>query len=141
MLRALILSLSLIVLTGCAAVSNLLPSGWDDNEMMMIVELQYDIRRIQCPADVAPDEDYVTTPEVWHSIDNVWATKEKLWYYAQATRHVDVIELVRPFSASMEGLYYQAREGKLRRPYCVNKVIILTKQADAMAEALATRNK
>lgn len=99
--------------------------------MMMIVELQYDIRQIQCP----PDEGS------WESIKSVWETKEKLWYYAQATRHVDVVELVRPFSASMEGLYYQAREGKLRRPYCVNKVIILTKQADAMAEALATRNK
>ena len=141
MFRALVLSLALITLSGCAAISNLLPSGWDDNEMMMIVNLQYDIRRIECPANPEVGEEHVTTPEVWYSIERVWAQKEKLWYYAQATRHTDVIELVRPFSASMEGLYSQAREGVLRRPYCVNKVVILTKQADAMAEALATRNK
>lgn len=131
MFRALVASLMVVFLTGCTTLQNFFPSAWDDNEMMMIVELQYDIRQIQCP----PDEGS------WQSIQDVWETKEKLWYYAQATRHVDVVELVRPFSASMEGLYYQAREGNLRRPYCVNKVIILTKQADAMAEALATRNK
>ena len=55
--------------------------------------------------------------------------------------HADVVELIRPFSESMEGIYMSAKADKLRKPYCVNKVIILTIQVDEIAEALASRRK
>ena len=41
----------------------------------------------------------------------------------------------------MEGIYRSAKADKLRKPYCVNKVIILTIQVDEIAEALASRRK
>ena len=75
------------------------------------------------------------------SVEKVWRTKEILWWYAQANRHADVVELIRPFSESMEGIYMSAKADKLRKPYCVNKVIILTIQVDEIAEALASRRK
>jgi hypothetical protein len=128
---------AVLSISGCAQLSafkNFLPSGWDSNEMLWIAEMQYDIRKIQC-------EGGFENPLVYPSVEKVWRTKEILWWYAQANRHADVVELIRPFSESMEGIYMTAKKGIIREPYCVNKVIILTVQVDEIAEALASRRK
>jgi hypothetical protein len=129
--------LSLVVLlNSCIAagigvvVSKILPSSWDDNEMLMISNIRYDIRKIKCKGTGSAE-----------SIEKVWSQKEKLWYYAESANHSDVVELIVPFSESMQGLYDQSKAGTLREPYCVNKVVNLTTQADMIASALASRNK
>ena len=68
------------------------------------------------------------------------ANQEILWWYAQANRHADVVELIRPFQKVWK-VYMSAKADKLHKPYCVNKVIILTIQVDEIAEALASRRK
>jgi hypothetical protein len=127
MIRKILLVCSIVLLTGCSTLNSLLPSPWDDNEMMYIATLQYEVRKIDC--------------DKHGTIETVWATKEKLWWYAQAARHADVVELIEPYHQSMVGLYEQSRAGTLRKPYCVNKVTILTTQTDMIAEALASRNR
>ena len=122
--------IAIVALSGCASIKGFLPSGWDSNEMLWIAEMQYDIRNIECEG-----------PNKLETVEKVWRTKEILWWYAQANRHTDVVELIRPFSESMEGIYMSAKADKLRKPYCVNKVIILTIQVDEIAEALASRRK
>ena len=130
MIKKIILLCSIVLITGCSTLNSLLPSPWDDNEMMYIATLQYEVRKIQCEGDKSHE-----------TIEQVWATKEKLWWYAQAARHADVVNLIEPYHQSMVGLYEQSKAGKLRKPYCVNKVTILTTQTDMIAEALASRNR
>ena len=130
MMKKILLVCSIVLLTGCSTFNSLLPSPWDDNEMMYIATLQYEVRKIECDGDNSHK-----------TIETVWATKEKLWWYAQAARHADVVNLIEPYHATMLGLYEQSKAGKLRKPYCVNKVTILTTQTDMIAEALASRNK
>ena len=107
--------IAIVALSGCASIKGFLPSGWDSNEMLWIAEMQYDIRNIECEG-----------PNKLETVEKVWRTK---------------VELIRPFSESMEGIYMSAKADKLRKPYCVNKVIILTIQVDEIAEALASRRK
>ena len=60
-------------------------------------------------------------------IPSGWDSNEMLW--------------IAEMQYDMEGIYMSAKADKLRKPYCVNKVIILTIQVDEIAEALASRRK
>ena len=44
-------------------------------------------------------------------------------------------------SIDVDNYKIKSKADKLRKPYCVNKVIILTIQGDEIAEALASRRK
>jgi hypothetical protein len=125
----------LTVLTSCipagiVAVKKLLPSSYDDNEMLMISNLRYDVRQVQCTGDKSHD-----------TIAKIWEGKEKLYYYSSAKENEDVLKMVRPLSESMRGLYDSSKSGNMKELYCIEKVINLTKQVDIIANALAARNK
>lgn len=131
-LRVIFLSLFLTscIPAGVVAFKKLLPSKYDDNEMLMISNLRYDVRQVQCKGEKSAE-----------SINRIWEGKEKLYYYSSAKGNEDVLSMVKPFSESMKGLYDQSRTGKLKELYCIEKVINLTKQVDIMADALASRNR
>ena len=127
--------LLLTLLTSCIpaailTVKKLMPSAYDDNEMLMISNLRYDVRQVQCTGDKSHD-----------TIVKIWEGKEKLYYYSSAKENEDVLKMVRPLSESMRGLYDSSKSGKMKELYCVEKVINLTKQVDIIANALAARNK
>jgi hypothetical protein len=125
----------LMLLTSCIpagiiAVKKLLPSSYDDNEMLMISNLRYDVRQVQCTGDKSQE-----------TILKIWEGKEKLYYYSSAKENEDVLKMVRPLSESMRGLYESSKSGNMKELYCIEKVINLTKQVDIIANALAARNK
>lgn len=125
----------LTVLTSCipagiVAIKKFLPSAYDDNEMLMISNLRYDVRQVQCTGDKSHD-----------TIVKIWEGKEKLYYYSSAKENEDVLKMVRPLSESMRGLYDSSKSGNMKELYCIEKVINLTKQVDIIASALAARNK
>lgn len=125
----------LMLLTSCipagiVAVKKLLPSSYDDNEMLMISNLRYDVRQVQCTGDKSQE-----------TILKIWEGKEKLYYYSSAKENEDVLKMVRPLSESMRGLYESSKSGNMKELYCIEKVINLTKQVDIIANALAARNK
>lgn len=127
--------LLLTLLTSCIpaailTVKKLMPSAYDDNEMLMISNLRYDVRQVQCTGDKSHE-----------TIVKIWEGKEKLYYYSSAKENEDVLKMVRPLSESMRGLYDSSKSGKMKELYCVEKVINLTKQVDIIANALAARNK
>lgn len=127
--------LLLTLLTSCIpaailSVKKLMPSAYDDNEMLMISNLRYDVRQVQCTGDKSHE-----------TIVKIWEGKEKLYYYSSAKENEDVLKMVRPLSESMRGLYDSSKSGKMKELYCVEKVINLTKQVDIIANALAARNK
>ena len=127
--------LFLTLLTSCIpaailTVKKLMPSAYDDNEMLMISNLRYDVRQVQCTGDKSHE-----------TIVKIWEGKEKLYYYSSAKENEDVLKMVRPLSESMRGLYDSSKSGKMKELYCVEKVINLTKQVDIIANALAARNK
>lgn len=127
--------LLLTLLTSCIpaailTVKKLMPSAYDDNEMLMISNLRYDVRQVQCTGDKSHD-----------TIVKIWEGKEKLYYYSSAKENEDVLKMVRPLSESMRGLYDSSKSGNMKELYCVEKVINLTKQVDIIANALAARNK
>ena len=127
--------LLLTLLTSCIpaailTVKKLMPSAYDDNEMLMISNLRYDVRQVQCTGDKSHE-----------TIVKIWEGKEKLYYYSSAKENEDVLKMVRPLSESMRGLYDTSKSGKMKELYCVEKVINLTKQVDIIANALAARNK
>jgi hypothetical protein len=115
---------------GIVAVKKLLPSSYDDNEMLMISNLRYDVRQVQCTGDKSQE-----------TILKIWEGKEKLYYYSSAKENEDVLKMVRPLSESMRGLYESSKSGNMKELYCIEKVINLTKQVDIIANALAARNK
>ena len=70
-------------------------------------------------------------------MDKITASHEVIAYLMVLMNNYSAKELIK----YKVGIYRSAKADRLRKPYCVNKVIILTIQVDEIAEALASRRK
>jgi hypothetical protein len=123
-----LLSLSLI---GCSTLRDILPSSWDANEAAAITDIRMMINNIDC---ASAETALVTTTKIEERTE--W-----LWTYADTRQSKDVLRLIRPFNETAEGLHDRAKGGEMSRGFCLAKVTIMSKQADAIASALQSRNK
>ena len=130
-LTALLISLTL---TGCAQiekVKDMFPSSWDANEAAAVTDIKWLINKIDCAnAETA----LVTTTKIEER-------KEWLWIYADTRKSKDVLQLIRPFNETTVGLHNKAKDGSMSKGFCLAKVTLMSKQADAIAKALQSRNK
>jgi len=130
-IAVLLISLSL---AGCAAfekVKDMLPSSWDANEAAAVTDIRYLINKVDCTSAATALE---TTTKIEER-------KEWLWIYADTRKSKDVLQLIRPFNETSLGLHNKAKEGNMSKGFCVAKVTLMSKQADAIAKALQSRNK
>ena len=124
----LLLSVSLV---GCSTIRDILPSTWDANEASAVTDIRMAINNIDC---TTPASALITTTKIEEKTE--W-----LWIYADTRGSKDVLRLIRPFNDTAEGLHDRAKRGDMSRGFCIAKVTIMSKQADAIASALQSRNK
>lgn len=129
-MKTLITLLLAVSLTGCAAISNLLPSKWDPNEVAAVTDLRFDIRKVNCESPEA------ALPTLQKLVDK----KDWLWMYSESRKNKDVLTLIRPFNETLDDLHTRAKNGKMSKAFCNGKLVILTTQSDAISRALQSRN-
>lgn len=126
----LITLLLVLALTGCAAISNVIPSFWDDNQSARIVDVRLAVSRVDC-AD----------PQVLIAVSTVRDHIEwfRLYSISKGSLQRDVIAVIAPMQATAEDWYTRTVSGSASKTYCELKKSVMTQQATRAASAVLGR--
>ena len=127
-LSAIILAL---MLSGCAGLTGLIPSFWDDNQSARIISVRLDIERVDCKSQQLPQVTKIRDDLAWF----------KLYSESKGGRQADVIALTTPMTETVEDWHKRvSAEGHKDNPiYCDLKKRVLTEQSARAAKAILGR--
>jgi hypothetical protein len=130
-MKKLLAILSFTLLSGCAGLTGLIPSFWDDNQSHRIVSVRLDIERLDCKA---PQRSQVTKIRD----DLAWF---RLYSESKGGRQADVIALTAPMTETVEDWYKRVslESHKDNAIYCELKKKVLTEQSARAAKAILGR--
>ena len=119
------------VLSGCAGLSGLIPSFWDDNQSAKIISVRLDIERLDCRAQQKPQVTKIRDDLEWF----------RLYSDSKGGRQADVLALTKPMTETVEDWYKRVNtEGhKDNAIYCDLKKRVLTEQSTRAAKAVLGR--
>jgi len=126
-MRILTLLLAL-TLTGCAGISSVIPSFWDDNQSARIVDVRLAIERVDC-ANALPGVVRVRDHIEWF----------KLYSISKGKLQQDVLAVVEPMSETAEDWHKRTVSGTPSKTYCELKKSIMQQQAARAASAVLGR--
>jgi hypothetical protein len=130
-MKKLLAILSITLLSGCAGLTGLIPSFWDDNQSHRIVSVRLDIERLDCKAQQRAQVTKIRDDLAWF----------RLYSESKGGRQADVIALTAPMTETVEDWYKRvAIEGhKDNAIYCELKKKVLTEQSTRAAKAILGR--
>ena len=123
--------LSFTLLSGCAGLTGLIPSFWDDNQSHRIISVRLDIERVDCKSTQLPQVVKIRDDLAWF----------KLYSESKGSRQADVILLTKPMTATVEDWHKRvSTEGHKDNPiYCDLKKRVLQEQSARAAKAILGR--
>jgi hypothetical protein len=123
--------LSIALLQGCAGLTGLIPSFWDDNQSSRIISVRLDIERVDCKTAQLPQVAKIRDDLAWF----------KLYSESKGGRQADVIALTTPMTATVEDWHKRVTtEGhKDNAIYCDLKKRVLQEQSQRAAKAILGR--
>lgn len=118
-------------LSGCAGITGLIPSFWDDNQSAKIVSVRLDIERLDCKSQQKPQVERIRDDLAWF----------RLYSESKGGRQADVIALTKPMSETVEDWHKRvSAEGHKDNPiYCDLKKRVLQEQSTRAAKAVLGR--
>ena len=130
-MKKLLLLAAVLLLQGCAGLTGLIPSFWDDNQSARIINVRLDIERVDCKTAQLPQVAKIRDDLAWF----------KLYSESKGGRQADVIALTTPMTATVEDWYKRvAVEGHKDNPiYCDLKKRVLQEQSARAAKAILGR--
>jgi hypothetical protein len=130
-MKKLLAILSIALLQGCAGLSGLIPSFWDDNQSSRIISVRLDIERVDCKTAQLPQVVKIRDDLAWF----------KLYSESKGGRQADVIALTTPMTATVEDWHKRVTtEGhKDNAIYCDLKKRVLQEQSTRAAKAILGR--
>jgi len=130
-MKKLLAILSFALLSGCAGLTGMIPSFWDDNQSHRIISVRLDIERLDCKAAHKPQVERIRDDLTWF----------RLYSESKGGRQADVIALTKPMSETVEDWYKRVSlEGHKDNPiYCDLKKRVLTEQSTRAAKAVLGR--
>ena len=130
-MKKLLLVAAVLLLQGCAGLTGLIPSFWDDNQSHRIISVRLDIERVDCKTQQLPQVIKIRDDLAWF----------KLYSESKGGRQADVIALTTPMTATVEDWYKRvSQEGHKDNPiYCDLKKRVLQEQSARAAKAILGR--
>ena len=130
-MKKLLLVFALVLLQGCAGLTGLIPSFWDDNQSARIVSVRLDIERLDCKAAQKLQVAKIRDDLEWF----------RLYSDSKGGRQADVSALTKPMTETVEDWYKRvAAEGHRDNPiYCDLKKKVLQEQSARAAKAVLGR--
>lgn len=116
----------LLSVTGCATVTNWVPSFWDDNQSHYIIQTRMAVEQIRC--------DQPQLPQVQRVSDTL--RQFELYSQAKGTLQKDVLRVIEPMQASVKE--WQDR-GEASKTYCEIKRKLLTQQGERASKVILGR--
>ena len=130
-MKKLLLLVTVLLLQGCAGLTGLIPSFWDDNQSHRIINVRLDIERVDCKTAQLPQVTKIRDDLAWF----------KLYSESKGGRQADVIALTTPMTATVEDWHKRvSTEGhKDNTIYCDLKKRVLQEQSARAAKAILGR--
>ena len=117
-----------LALGGCASISSVVPSFWDDNQSARIVDVRLAVARVDC-ANALPGVSRVRDDIEWF----------KLYSTSKGVLQKDVLAVVEPMSETAEDWYKRTLGGTASKTYCELKKSVMTQQSARAASAVLGR--
>jgi len=117
----------LVALTGCASITEMIPSGWDVNQARVITDIQFQARHIDCRAELAPQVNRLAQDIEWFDI------------YAKTKPTRDIAKLTGTITDTVKELQERTSKGPVSPLYCDLKKKIIQQQADILAKSVQGR--
>lgn len=123
-LTAFVLAFSL---TGCAAISDMIPSFWDDNQAAKIIDIRQSITQLDCKKDHAPQAQKIYDNIQWFDM------------YSESKGNKDMIRLVKPMRETAKEFLDRSTKQQGSETYCELKKKLLVRQSTTAASAIHGR--
>ena len=119
-----------LALTGCASITSVIPSFWDDNQSARIIDVRLAVERVDCAG-----------PQVLASVSRVRDDIEwfKLYSTSKGALQKDVLNILAPMQETAEDWYKRTQQGSASKVYCELKKSVMTQQAERAASAVLGR--
>ena len=117
-----------LALTGCASISSVIPSFWDDNQSARIVDVRLAVERVDC-ANALPGVSRVRDDIEWF----------KLYSTSKGALQKDVLKVIAPMQETAEDWYKRTVGGTASKTYCELKKSVMQQQAARAASAVLGR--
>ena len=119
-----------LALTGCASISSIIPSFWDDNQSARIIDVRLAVARVDCAG-----------PQVLAGVSRVRDDIEwfKLYSTSKGALQKDVLNILAPMQETAEDWYKRTAQGSSSKVYCELKKSVMTQQAERAASAVLGR--
>ncbi len=129
-MKTIVAVLLVLGLSGCSSFKTLVPSFWDDNQSHRIIDVRFQIERLDC-----------TSPHVTAQVqalrdDLLWF---ELYSESKGSRQQDVLKIVHPIRETVEDMHKRYKDGQASQSYCQIKQRILRSQSQRAAEAVLGR--
>lgn len=122
-----IISLSL---TGCASITTMIPSFWDDNQSAKIIDIRQSIEKVSCePGTQATDAANVLKEIQWF----------EMYSESKGRRQQDVLRIIAPMKETAADWAKRSAGKEGSKTYCELKKKTLKLQASRAAEAVLGR--
>lgn len=126
-MKALVVVITAVALTGCSSLKDLWPSRWDVNQSKVITDIQQMSRNFDCKGDIAKQSKDLAKQVEWLDIYN--KTKD--------TR--DIAKITGLMSSTVNELADRSSKGSVSPIYCDIKKKIIVQQADTVAHTIQGR--
>ena len=123
-----IILISAILLTGCASISSVIPSFWDDNQSARIVDVRLAVARVDC-ANALPGVARVRDDIEWF----------RLYSASKGALQKDVLAVIAPMQETAEDWYKRTLTGSPSKTYCELKKSVMQQQAERAAASVLGR--
>jgi hypothetical protein len=130
-MKKLFIIFTVFLLQGCAGLTGLIPSFWDDNQSAKIVDIELAVTRLDCTKPQAEQVSKIRDQLEWF----------KLYSQGKGSRQTDVLKLTEPMAATAEDWYKRvSAEGyKENKIYCDLKKKVMQEQSQRAAKAVLGR--
>jgi len=119
-----------LALSGCASISSVIPSFWDDNQSARIVDVRLAVERVDCAG-----------PQVLAGVSRVRDDIEwfRLYSVSKGALQKDVLNLIAPMQETAEDWYKRTQQGSTSKVYCELKKSVMQQQSARAASAVLGR--
>ena len=128
-MRRLIAIITLVSLTGCASITSLIPSFWDDNQSQKIIDVRLKTDQINCEQAQLHQAQQLQSDLRWF----------ELYSESKGKRQQDVQKIIAPMQESVADWVKRSTDGQGSKGYCEIKKKLLQTQAKSAASAILGR--
>jgi hypothetical protein len=128
-MRRLLAIITLVSLTGCASITSLIPSFWDDNQSQKIIDVRLKTDQINCEQAQLPQAQQLQSDLRWF----------ELYSESKGKRQQDVQKIIAPMQESVADWVKRSTDGQGSKGYCEIKKKLLQTQAKSAASAILGR--